>query len=174
MALAGPTVAAAVASGSTAATGGKAAFSIGNIIAATSAFTGMVGQIRAGQAAAVQAAFQARIFEQQAAFTRQRSARQEAVFRRDIRRFRGTQRSLLAKGGAKLEEGSPLLLQVETAGQAELEALTIRAGGDITSARLRQRAILTRMAGSSARTAGFVGAGASLLTGVSTIAENLS
>lgn len=164
-----PAVGAAAAAG-----GGKAVFSVGNIIAATSALTGAIGSIREGQAAAAQAAFQARVAEQQAAFARQRSARQEAVFRRDVKRFKGTQRALLAKSGVRVGEGSPLLLQEETAARAELEALTIRAGGDITSARLRQQAILERMAGRSARTAGFIGAGASLLSGVSTIAENLS
>ncbi len=157
-----------------AAAGGKAVFSAGNIIAAASALTGAFSAIRAGQAAAAQAQFQARVTEQQAASARQRSARQEAVFRRDVKRFKGTQRALLAKSGAKVEEGSPLLLQVETAARAEFEALTIRAGGDITSARLRQRAILERMAGRSARTAGVIGAGASLLSGSSTIAENLA
>jgi len=153
---------------------GKGAFTVGSILTGISAFTSAVGAIRQGQAAAAQAAFQARVFEQQAAFEQQRAARREAVFRRDVRRFKGTQRALLAKSGVKVEEGSPLLLQVETAARAELEALTIRAGGDITSARLRQRAILERMAGGSARTAGVIGAGASLLSGASTIAENLA
>jgi len=170
--MAGP--GAAIAPAAAVAAGGKGIFTAGNIIAAASALTGAFGAIRQGQAAAAQAAFQARVFEQQAAFARQRAARREAVFRRDVRRVKGTQRALLAKSGVKVEEGSPLLLQVETAAQAELEALTIRAGGDITSARLRQQAILQRMAGRSARTAAGIGAGASLLSGISTIAENLA
>ena len=131
-------------------------------IMAVSSGISAIGQIQAGQAAAAQAAF-----------ARQRAARQEAVFRRDIKQFRGTQRVLLAKAGVRVAEGSPLLLQVETAAQAELEALTIRAGGDITAARLRQEAILQRMRGQSSRTAGFIGAGKSLLSGASSIAERL-
>jgi len=164
----GPVVAAPIA-----ASAAKSVFTTGNVLAAAAVLAAAGGQIQAGRAATAQAAFQAKVAEQQAASARQRAVRQEAVFRRDVKRFRGTQRALLAKSGAKVEEGSPLLLQEETAAQAELEALTIRAGGDITSARLRQRAILERMAGRSARTAGFIGAGASLLSGVSTIAENL-
>lgn len=142
-------------------------------IMAVSSGISAIGQIQAGQAAAAQAAFQSRVLHQQAAFARQRAARQEAVFRRDIKQFRGTQRVLLAKAGVRVAEGSPLLLQVETAAQAELEALTIRAGGDITAARLRQEAILQRMRGQSSRTAGFIGAGKSLLSGASSIAERL-
>lgn len=141
------------------------------IIGAVSSGISAIGQIQAGQAAAAQAAFQARVVEQQAAFARQRAARQEAVFRRDVGQFRSTQRALLAKSGVKVEEGSPLLLQVETAAQAELEALTIRAGGDITAARLRQEAILQRMRRQSSRPASFIGAGKSLLSAASSIAE---
>ncbi len=141
------------------------------IIGAVSSGISAIGQIQAGQAAAAQAAFQSRVLHQQAAFERQRAAIQEAQFRRDAARLGGKQRTLLAKAGVRVAEGSPLLLQVETAAQAELEALTIRAGGDITAARLRQEAILQRMRGQSSRTAGFIGAGKSLLSGASSIAE---
>jgi hypothetical protein len=141
------------------------------IIGAVSSGISAIGQIQAGQAAVAQAAFQSRVLHQQAAFERQRAAIQEAQFRRDAARLGGKQRALLAKAGVRVAEGSPLLLQVETAAQAELEALTIRAGGDITAARLRQEAILQRMRGQSSRTAGFIGAGRSLLSGASRIAE---
>lgn len=144
------------------------------IIGAVSSGISAIGQIQAGQAAAAQAAFQSRVLHQQAAFERQRAAIQEAQFRRDAARLGGKQRALLAKAGVRVAEGSPLLLQVETAAQAELEALTIRAGGDITAARLRQEAILQRMRGQSSRTAGFIGVGKSLLSGASSIAERLN
>ncbi len=156
-----------VPAGALAASSAKAAFTTaGTILSA-------VGQIQQGQAAAAQAAFQARVAEQQAAFERQRAARREAQFRRDAARLGGKQRALLAKAGVKVFEGSPLLLQEKTAAEAEFEALTLRAGGDITSARLRQEAILQRMRGQSSRTAGFIGAGKSLLSGASSIAERL-
>lgn len=141
------------------------------IIGAVSSGISAIGQIQAGQAAAAQVAFQSRVLHQQSAFERQRAAIQEAQFRRDAARLGGKQRALLAKAGVRVAEGSPLLLQVETAAQAELEALTIRAGGDITAARLRQEAILQRMRGQSSRTAGFIGVGKSLLSGASSIAE---
>lgn len=144
------------------------------IIGAVSSGISAIGQIQAGQAAAAQAAFQSRVLHQQAAFERQRAAIQEAQFRRDAARLGGKQRALLAKAGVRVAEGSPLLLQVETAAQAELEALTIRAGGDITAAQLRQEAILQRMRGQSSRTAGFIGVGKSLLSGASSIAERLN
>ena len=163
--------AAAVTAGHAALAIAPSIFSFANIVTGLSSVVGALGNIQAGQAGAAQAAFQARVLHQQAAFARQRSARQEAVFRRNIKRFRGSQRALLAKAGVRVEEGSPLLLQVETAAQAELDALTIRAGGDITAARLRQEAILQRMRGQSSRTAGFIGAGKSLLSAASRIAE---
>lgn len=167
----GAAITAPVAGAAATAAAAGTTITLGSVLTAASALVSVVGDIRAGQAGAVQAAFQSRVLHQQAAFARQRAARQEAVFRRDIRRFKGTQRALLAKSGVKVEEGSPLLLQVETAAQAELEALTIRAGGDITAARLRREAILQRMRGQFSRTAGFIGAGESLLSGASKIAE---
>lgn len=154
----------------TAATAGTA-ITLGHVLTAASTLAGVVGDIRAGQAAAAQAAFQSRVLHQQAAFERQRAAIQEARFRRESARVGSRQRTLLAKAGVKTTEGTPFLLQEETAAEAELEALTLRAGGDITAARLRQEAILARMRGQSSRTADFIGAGKSLLSGASRIAE---
>jgi len=56
-----------------------------------------------------------------------------------------------------------LLQQEETAAQSELEALTIRYGGDLQAAQERNRAALARFEGRSALTNSAFRAGSSLL-----------
>lgn len=133
----------------------------------------VLGSIQAGRAAQAQAQLQASIFSQQAESARRRAALQEQLFRRDLTRFGGRQRALLAKAGVRLEEGTPVELQVETAAEGEFEALLIRAGGSIESARLRQRALIERGRGAGARRASLFTAGETLLTGTSVLAEQL-
>jgi hypothetical protein len=55
----------------------------------------------------------------------------------------------------------------DTATQAELDALAIRYGGEVGAARARSAAGLERMYGREKKTAGWIGAGTSLLTGMS-------
>ena len=79
--------------------------------------------------------------------------------------LKSRQRALYAKAGVVAATGSPLLVQVETAGQLELSALDVERGGTIQAAQLRNQSMLDRMAGKSARTAGNLNAGATLLQG---------
>jgi len=64
-------------------------------------------------------------------------------------------------------EGSPLLVMEDTAATGELDALTIRYGGDVAAARSRSSANLSRMQGRAAQVGSYFTAGSTLLSGAS-------
>ena len=150
----GPTLAVAAASG----------------ISAKSVFTGIgvalsaLSEFRAGQAASAQAQFQANIFQQTAERRRQEAAAREESFRRRQARLSGRQRALFGGAGVTFE-GTPLLVQEDTAAEIELAALNIRAGGAVEATRLEQEATFQRRIARSESAAGPLRAGSTLLTG---------
>ncbi|WP_043588415.1 hypothetical protein [Geminisphaera colitermitum] len=81
------------------------------------------------------------------------------------------QRALYAKSGVVGTTGTPLLVQSETAATLERSALDIERTGNIEAGRYRQQAVLDRMAGKSARRAGTLNAGATILGGVGSAAS---
>ena len=89
----------------------------------------------------------------------------EAERHRDkIRRLQASQRASYAKSGVKLE-GSPLEVLADTAAQADLDEMIIKHGGQAESSAYGAQAMLARMKGNSASTAGYLKAGSSLLAG---------
>ena len=81
-------------------------------------------------------------------------------------RIRATARARAAASGIDPTEGSPLLIELENARQAEYDAQLIRYGGEVQSGYLGQEARLMTFRGRQARQAGNIGAGVSLLGGV--------
>ncbi len=157
------------------------------ILTAVSTVVSAVGTFAAGQAAASRAEAEAeaaaRQSEVQATINRQQAERETQVSAQQEEDFRARQRraaaAVRAAGGARgvaIDVGSPLLSAEDFTRQTEIQALRIREGGEVRSTRLEQQASLLttragstrevgRLASSSARTAGFFGAGASLLEG---------
>ena len=139
-------------------------------ISAKGVFTGIgvalsaLSQFQQGRAESAQARFQANLLQQQAVRRRQEAAAQESAFRRRQARFSGRQRALFGGAGVTFE-GTPLLVQEDTAAEIELAALNIRAGGAVEATRLEQQATFQRRFGSSASRAGTLRAGSTLLTG---------
>ena len=80
--------------------------------------------------------------------------------------LKARQRALYAKAGVVAATGSPLLVQVEQAGELELTALDIERGGSITAAQQRNQAVLDRMAGRSARTTANLNTAGTILQGI--------
>lgn len=103
---------------------------------------------------------------------RSRQARfDEARRRRELRRIIGEQRAAAGASGVAIGTGSALLIEAENAAQAEIEALNTRLFGETEASRLRSEAEAKRSEARAAKFAGFAGAGTSLLTGASNIAE---
>ena len=147
------------------------------ILAGTAVTAG--SSIAQGQAAKAQAKsqqgitrFNAQVAQREAEAEEQRTAFAQGRQAESARAVQGSLRAKLAKSGAVLGEGAPLALEAEQAAESELESLLIGFEGAQRAASLRSQATgLQRQAkdigaaGRRAATAGFVGAGSSLLQG---------
>lgn len=157
------------------------ATAVGALVSAVTVGTGVTiaGQLQAAQAAAAQAEgqqalaeFNAKVQEQEA---RTREAQAQFRQQRQVKEAARISSSLLAgigKAGVVPGEGAPLFIEAEQAEESELENLLIGFEGQIGAARARSQAELDRLQGriagrraGFARTAGFIGAGTTLLTG---------
>ena len=116
-----------------------------------------------------QAKREAAILEQEGVYQKQKAAQEERLSRRDAHILQGRQQALLSAGGQPLTSATALNLLTESTTQEELDALTIRYGGDVAAASARSKASATRKAGKSALISSFFKAGGSLLTGGSQI-----
>ena len=137
-------------------------------IAAIGTVVSAVGAISAGVAQSKQAKFQAAVARQQAEQARLKSASEEKDFRRRQSRAFATRRAALGASGVEATTGSPLLVSEDFVGEAELQALRIRQGGEVRATRLEQQASLFQAKGRSARTAGFFRGGSLLLSNAGT------
>ena len=124
-----------------------------------------VGAIKQGQAAKQQGGLQARILTQQATSEREQAAGREEDFRRNQSRVLASRRAALGASGVDPSTGSPLAVSEDFAGEVELQAQRIRAGGEVRGTRLEQQAALQRLSGRQAATAGFLRGGSLLLSG---------
>lgn len=124
-----------------------------------------VGAVSQGVAANKQAKLQASILGQQATSEREAAAARESDFRANQSRVAAARRAALGASGVQQGTGSPLLVSEDFAGEVELQALRIRAGGETRATRFEQQAILERLRGRGAQTGGFLRSGSLLLTG---------
>ena len=80
-------------------------------------------------------------------------------------------RASYGASGVETTEGTPLLVLMESAKEAETDRQRILYGGEVSSWGLLSQATLDRYAGKGAARAGTLGAGASLLSGASSAAS---
>lgn len=123
------------------------------------------GAIQQGQQANAQAQYQATIMQQQADRERAVAAVNEEAYRKQQSRLMASRRAILGGSGVEGGTGSPLMVSEDMASQSELQALTIRNGGEASSTRLNEQAALSRYQGETAESGGYFRAGASLLSG---------
>jgi hypothetical protein len=136
------------------------------MLAAGSAIVGAVGAIQQGKAQQSMANYNADVAERAAENAKVAAAFEESAQRSRADKFRSTQRALFAKSGVT-QEGSPLLVEADTAAQAEQDALAIRFSGSAAEARAKSQAAMSRMGGRVAKQASMYKAGTSLLSGAS-------
>lgn len=99
-------------------------------------------QAEAQQKAAKQ---EAQFREQEAESARQSAAYDERQYRRRATLLLGKQNAILGASGMDISSGSPLLLELDSVRQAELEALNIRQRGASAGYGREQEARLARM-----------------------------
>lgn len=79
-------------------------------------------------------------------------------------------RANIGASGVMAAEGSPLLVQIEDAQNAALNEARIRYGGEVAARAEESEAIIQKYIGKRAERQGYIQAGASLLSGVSSAA----
>lgn len=112
---------------------------------------------------AAEAEPQAEMADQQARFAAQQQAEKD-------RRTRAAARAIQSTSGVAVDEGSSLLVDLDSAKQAELNYQAIRYQGESQVRSLQSQATLDRFQARSTRQQGLIGAGASLLGGLSSAA----
>lgn len=116
---------------------------------------GVLGAVRAGQAASMAGQYNAET-------ARMEGAAKEAAQRQQAGRQLGAIRAGISKSGATME-GTPLMVLAESAANAEIDALNTRFSTG-------REATLSTLRGQEGRRAAYWSAGTSLLTGLSRIA----
>jgi hypothetical protein len=143
---------------------------------------GAAGQIQGGMAAEAEgksqqnmANYNAALQEREAKSIEARTALQQKQQAETADREASTLRAGLGASGAVSTAGSPLMIMAKQASEAELENLNIGYQGMEEATAARSGAALSRMEGKTAlargkagKTAGFMGAGSTLLTGFGT------
>lgn len=134
--------------------------------AALLAFTAIsaVSQIVSAGQQADAAEYNAEVAEREAEAARQTAGFEEQQHRRRVSRILASQRAGYAASGVTFE-GSPLLVMADSAQQAEVDALAIRRAGSIEESRALSQAALDRLQARNIRTAGYLGAAATIASG---------
>ena len=144
----------------------SAGLSFGQVAAIAGTALSAFGALSSGAAAQKQAQFNARQAQQEAQRRDQIATTEASDFRKRQAHVLARQRALMGASGLDPGSGTPLLVAGETAGEIELQARRILAGGQAEATRLRNQATLSRASGRAARTAGVLRGGALLLQGV--------
>jgi hypothetical protein len=132
------------------------------VAAAVSAYA----QYEAGQQQQAQAKYQSKIARNQAQAAQNAAQVAEANRREQDRRIMAEQRALVGGSGLSTE-GAPLFVMLDSAKEAELDALRLRYGGTLQAGGFLDQSRLLTYQGEQAARAGEIGAGTTLLTGAS-------
>ncbi len=119
-----------------------------------------VGSLRAGQAQASASEYNAKNAEESAAQTRAQATEEARRVRLQSRKQIGQARANYGASGITTE-GSALDVLEESAATAELDAQTIKQGGETKARSFEQFAALERYKGKNAQIAGYLGAASS-------------
>ena len=148
-------------------TAGMAAASLATTVigAGVSAY----GQAQQGKTANVIAQRNAQIQNRNATIAQQNAEFNAKLQEREARRRRSSQVARLGASGIEVFEGTNLIAMAEQEFTDDMNAQLIRRGGAIEAGNLQQTAAITSAQGTASRSAGFLGAGTSLLTGAGSV-----
>ena len=148
-------------------TAGMAAVSLATT--AIGAGVSAYGQAQQGKTANVAAQRNAQIQNRNATIARQNAEFNAKLQEREARRRRSSQVARLGASGIEVFEGTNLIALAEQEFVDDMNAQLTRRGGAIEAANLQQTAAITSAQGTASRSAGFLGAGTSLLTGAGSV-----
>ena len=136
---------------------------IGAVAAAVGAVVAAYGTYETGQQQQAASEYNKKVARNQAQAARDAASIQEDAIRDRDRRLLARQRAEVGASGYTAE-GSPLSVMLDSAQEAELEALRVRYGGASAAAGAQSDAQLQSFYGQNAARAGTIGAGGTLLT----------
>lgn len=138
-------------------------------VAATVAATGVsaYGQVQSGKAENSAMKYNARLAELEAKDVEKRGAAEEADHARKVAQLKSSQRAEMAADGLDLGFGTPLEMFQQTAEWGERDRQTIQDNFVKEAWSKRSEAALYRARGKNAKTAGYMGAGGTILGGAS-------
>lgn len=143
----------------------------GLAVAVAGAATTAYSQYQQGQQQQDVAKYQAKLQTNQAQAVTNQAQTAEDTIREQDRRVMAQQRAIVGGEGLSTE-GSPLMILMDSAEQAQLEQARVRYGGSLQAAGFQNQAKLTAYGGAQYAQAGYVGAGSTLLTGASNALAN--
>ncbi len=130
--------------------------------------TGMsaYGQYKQGEAAKAAGSAAEDVAAANAEAIRDKAAYEEEIQRDKLKKIMGRQRTLYAKAGVNIDEGSPLLALMQSAEEGERDAQAIRYGGEVNAAQQLNQGRMAAFQGEQAYQAGIMSAGSTFLTGL--------
>lgn len=123
------------------------------------------GSLLSGQQQAAAAGTQAKLSRLQSEAEEERASAEAGVIRRKARELFSAQRAAYAASGVKLE-GSPLLVMADTIRESGRDILNVYKQSDARKLGYEIEADMFKAYGKSARTASYINAGSTLLTGI--------
>lgn len=133
----------------------------GVVVAAAAA---AAAQYQAAQQQEAQAKYQTKIAKNQAQASKNAAQVAEDNRREQDRRIMAEQRGLVGGSGLSTE-GAPLFVMLDSAKEAELDAIRLRYGGSLQAGGFLDQSKLFQYQGAQAARAGEISAGTTLLTG---------
>jgi hypothetical protein len=125
-----------------------------------------IGAVQAGNAQNEVAQYNAKIADNNATAERERAAYDAGLIKDERRRVIGSQRAAMAANGLEISTGSPVAVLGDTTGQSEMDVLARLYGGESAATAYGNDATRMRIEGKAAKQAGKIGAGTTLLTGL--------
>jgi hypothetical protein len=135
------------------------------VSAAVAAAASAYAMYEQGQSQAQAYKYQSELAENQGIAARQASEVAAAQAQEKNRRLMAMARTRAGASGIETTEGSPLLVLMDNAAEAELETRRIKYAGAVQEQGFRAESRLLTFEGANARRAGNIGAGATLLGG---------
>lgn len=139
------------------------------ILAGASSLMSAAGSLQQGKEEQATLDYNADVMRQGAQATREKAEFDETMHREKVRKLLSSQRAAYGAAGVDMA-GSPLLVLEDTAAQGELEAKTIKHGGEVEASQKLNQAEIYETQGKNARSASIWKAGTSLLSGGASVA----
>jgi len=145
---------------------------LGAVLSGIGALAGAVGSIASGIQGQKVAEYNAKVADNNAVAEQQRAAFDANIQRDRVRQAVGSQRAAGAANGLDITSGTPVAVLGDTAKAGELDVLARLYAGDSAAVAYRNDAQRFRAEGKAQRTAGFINAGSSLISGFGQMARN--